>query len=241
LDRELRARADMLTGILDGADYQEWNPETDPLIPAQYSADNLSGKQICKEALLGEFGLPASAMRAPLIGIVSRLVTQKGMDWIPEIAPEIIAEGMSLVAVGTGDPAIEEAFRQMAAAYPQQIAIQINFDNALAHRIESGADIFVMPSRYEPCGLNQMYSLRYGAVPVVRATGGLDDTIDRDTGFKFADASKTALMGAIRAAGRAFASDSWQAMMRRGMAKDFSWNASAAAYSALYGQLSGEL
>ena len=239
LDSELRSRSDALTGILNGADYKEWNPETDPLIPARYSAHDLDGKRICKRDLLLEFGLPASAMRTPLIGIVSRLAPQKGMDWIPEIAPEIVAEGMSLVAVGTGDPAMEEAFRRMAAAYPEQIAVRIGFDNALAHRIEAGADIFVMPSRYEPCGLNQMYSLRYGAVPVVRATGGLDDTIDKDTGFKFADASATALLEAVRAAAKVFASpDSWQEMMRRGMARDFSWKASAAAYSALYGRLS---
>jgi starch synthase len=240
LDSELRSRADVLTGILNGADYEEWNPETDPLIPARYSSEELGGKQLCKRDLLLEFGLPASAMGAPLIGIVSRLVTQKGMDWIPEIAPGIVAEGMSLVAVGTGDPAIEESFRQMAAAYPERIAVRIDFDNALAHRIEAGADIFLMPSRYEPCGLNQMYSLRYGTVPVVRATGGLDDTIDKDTGFKFAEASAIALLEAIRAAGRGFASpDSWREMMRRGMSKDLSWKASAGAYSALYGRMLG--
>jgi len=145
---------------------------------------------------------------------------------------------MCLVALGTGDPEYEDFFRQMAADHPGSIAVRIGFDNALAHRIEAGADLFLMPSRYEPCGLNQMYSLRYGTVPVVRATGGLDDTIEEDTGFKFAEYSGEALLEAVRSAARAFADqDAWRAMMRRGMAQDFSWRTSAARYSALYRQL----
>jgi starch synthase len=145
---------------------------------------------------------------------------------------------MCLVALGTGDPEYEDFFLRMAAEYPGRIAVRIGFDNALAHRIEAGADLFLMPSRYEPCGLNQMYSLRYGTVPVVRATGGLDDTIDEDTGFKFAEYSGEALLAAVRSAAHVFADqDAWRAMMRRGMAQDFSWRASAARYSALYRQL----
>jgi starch synthase len=145
-----------------------------------------------------------------------------------------------LVALGTGDPEYEEFFLKMSAEYPDRIAVRIAFDNALAHRIEAGADMFLMPSRYEPCGLNQIYSLRYGTIPVVRATGGLDDTIEEGTGFKFAEHTGAALWAAIQAATEAFADpDAWRGMMRRAMAKDFSWKVSAAAYSALYRRLLG--
>jgi starch synthase len=240
LDDVLLARADALTGILNGADYREWNPETDPLIAARYSKDDLGGKQICKEQLLQQFGLPPDAMKGPLIGMVSRLTRQKGADILAEVAGKIVAEDMYLVALGTGDPEYEDFFRRMAAEYPGRIAVRIGFDNELAHRIEAGADMFLMPSHYEPCGLNQMYSLRYGTVPVVRATGGLDDTIEDGTGFKFAEYSGEALLGAVRAAARAFADqDAWRATMRRGMEKDFSWKTSAARYSALYRELLG--
>jgi starch synthase len=238
LDGALLARANVLTGILNGADYREWNPETDPLIPARYSADDLSGKQTCKRQLLEEFGLPPEAANGPLIGMVSRFTRQKGADILAEVAGNIASQGMSLVALGTGEPECEESFLQMASENPGRIAVRIGFDNALAHRIEAGADVFLMPSRYEPCGLNQMYSLRYGTVPVVRATGGLDDTIGEDTGFKFVEYSGTALLDAVRSADLAFADqDAWRAMMRRGMAQDYSWGSSAARYSALYRQL----
>jgi starch synthase len=238
LDGALLARADVLTGILNGADYREWNPETDALIPARYSAGDLSGKLTCKRQLLEEFGLPADAIQGPLIGMVSRFTRQKGADILAEVAGRIVAEGMCLVALGTGDPEYEEFFLHMAAEHPGRIAVRIGFDNALAHRIEAGADLFLMPSRYEPCGLNQMYSLRYGTVPVVRATGGLDDTIEEGTGFKFAEYSGEALLDAVRSAAQLFAGqDAWRAMMRRGMARDFSWKTSAARYSALYRQL----
>ena len=184
---------------------------------------------------------PAEAMERPLIGVVSRFVRQKGADLIAEAAPQIAAAGMYLVALGTGEPEYEDFFRQMNAEYPGRIAVKIGFDNALAHRIEAGADIFVMPSRYEPCGLNQIYSLRYGTVPVVRATGGLDDTIEEGTGFKFVEYSGAALLEALRAAAAAYADrDAWSAMVTRGMAKDFSWRTSAAAYSALYQRLLGQ-
>jgi starch synthase len=240
LDGALRARADVLSGILNGVDYREWNPETDPLIPARYSADDLSGKRVCKEHLLREFGLPLDAMDAPLLSVVSRFTRQKGADLLAEIAPDLIADGAYLVALGTGEPQYEEFFRRMQQEYPGRIAVRIEYDNSLAHRIEAGADIFLMPSRYEPSGLNQMYSLRYGAVPVVRATGGLDDTIEEDTGFKFAEYSSQALLDAVRAATQAYADpEGWRQMMRRGMAKDFSWKTSAAAYSALYRRLLG--
>jgi starch synthase len=240
LDGALRARADVLTGILNGTDYGEWDPRNDPAIPSLFGVDDLSGKAICKRELLAEFGLPAAAMERPLIGIVSRFTRQKGTDILAEVAGQIVADDVYMVALGTGDPEYETFFKQMAAEHPEHIAVRIGFDAGLAHRIEAGADMFVMPSHYEPCGLNQMYSLRYGTVPVVRATGGLDDTIDSDTGFKFAEYSGPALLGAVRAAVRAFSNqDAWQEMMRRGMRKDFSWKASAARYSALYRSLAG--
>jgi len=238
LDGALRARAGDLHGILNGADYQEWDPRHDPLIPALYSADDLSGKQACKRALIEEFGLPETANQRPLIGIVSRFTRQKGTDILAEVASEIAAGDIYMTALGSGDPEYEAFFRRMAADYPDRIALRVGYDNGLAHRIEAGADLFLMPSRYEPCGLNQIYSLRYGTVPVVRATGGLDDTIDEGTGFKFEEYSGAALLGAVRDAAQAFSNQTvWREMMRRGMQKDFSWKASAAGYSALYQQL----
>jgi starch synthase len=240
LDRVLGARAGVLSGILNGVDYAEWSPETDPLIPARYSAGDLSAKRVCKAALVEEFGLPPAAMERPLAGMVSRFTRQKGMDILAEAADEMMAQDIYLVGLGTGEPEFEDFFRRMAAAHPGRIAVRIGFDNALAHRIEAGADMFLMPSHYEPCGLNQIYSLRYGTAPVVRATGGLDDTIDEDTGFKFAEYSGPALAEAVRRAVEAFAvPDAWQAMMRRGMRKDFSWKTSAAVYSRLYQRMLG--
>jgi len=240
LDGALRARADSLSGILNGADYTEWSPDQDPLIPAHYSAADLSGKRVCKAALLAEFGLPPAALERPLMGVISRFTRQKGMDILAEAADEMMAQDLYLVGLGTGEPEFEEFFERMATAYPGRIAVRIGFDNGLAHRIEAGADLFLMPSRYEPCGLNQIYSLRYGTVPVVRATGGLDDTIDEDTGFKFAEYSGRALAGAVRSAIEAFSNqDAWQARMRHGMQKDFSWKSSAAVYSQLYQRLLG--
>jgi len=201
----------------------------------------LSGKRSCKEHLLAEVGLPAEAMDRPLLGIVSRFTAQKGTDILAQAAASILEEDTYIVALGTGEPVYEEFFRDMAARYPGRVAVRLGFDNGLAHRIEAGSDAFLMPSRYEPCGLNQIYSLRYGSVPVVRATGGLDDTIDEGTGFKFREYSGEALAEAVRAAVQAFADRSrWEAMMRRGMEKDFSWKASAAKYSALYGKLLGQ-
>jgi starch synthase len=228
----------VLTGILNGVDYREWSPDVDPLLPARYSVDDLSGKATCKEHLLNEAGLPPAAMDRPLMGIVSRFTRQKGSDLIADAAAEMMADDVYLVALGTGEPEYEAFFRQLAAAYPGRIAGQIGFDNRLAHLVEAGSDIFLMASRYEPCGLNQMYSLRYGTVPVVRATGGLNDTIDEETGFKFKDYSGRAFLDAVRAAVQAYSNRAaWLDMMRRGMQKDFSWNRSAAEYSELYRRL----
>jgi starch synthase len=238
LDGVLRARSQVLSGILNGVDYADWNPETDPLIAAHYSSADLSGKRICKRDLLNAFGLPVEAMDAPLIGIVSRLTGQKGPELVAEAADDLVAEGYYMVALGSGQPQYEELFQKMAARHPARIAVRIGFNNALAHKIEAGADLFLMPSRFEPCGMNQMYSLRYGTVPVVRATGGLDDTIEAGTGFKFWEYSGSALVGALRAVREAFAdAEGWRATMRAGMAKDFSWTVSAAEYARLYERL----
>jgi len=227
-------------GILNGANYNEWDPRHDPLIAAPYSADDLSGKEACKRALLAEFGLPDAALDRPLIGIVSRFTRQKGADILAEVAAEIAAADIYVAALGSGDPEYEAFFQQMAADHPDRIALRLGYDDGLAHRIEAGADMFLMPSHYEPCGLNQMYSLRYGTVPVVRATGGLDDTIDESTGFKFTEYTGQALLGAVLEAAEAFSNRTlWREMMRRGMQKDFSWKASAAGYSALYQRLAG--
>ena len=238
LDGALRARAAVLTGILNGVDYREWSPDVDPQLPARYSVDDLSGKRVCKARLLQEFGLPEEAMDRPLIGIVSRFTRQKGTDILAEVAAEIVDEGFYLVALGSGEPEYEEFFRRMAADHPGSIAVRIGYHNGLSHLIEAGSDLFLMPSHYEPCGLNQMYSLRYGTVPVVRATGGLNDTIDEGNGFKFAEYSGAALLRAVQEAGAAYAKpDRWAAMMRRGMQQDFSWKTSAGAYSGLYRRL----
>ncbi len=240
LDGALRARAAVLSGILNGADYREWDPETDPLIPARFSAEDLSGKAVCKEHLLREFDLPAAEADRPLIGMVTRLTAQKGVDLVLDAAADIVGAGANMVVLGSGNPAYEALFQRMPADFPGRVATRIGFDNRLAHLIEAGADIFLMPSQYEPCGLNQIYSLHYGTVPVVRATGGLDDTIDSETGFKFAGYSGAALIAAVRQALTAFENgDEWLARMRRGMARDFSWKTSASQYSALYRRLLG--
>jgi starch synthase len=235
LDARLRHRASVLSGILNGVDYADWNPQTDPRIAARYSAEDLSGKAACKRQLLAEFGLPPEAMDRPLLGMVSRFTRQKGTDLVEEIAAQLAAGDVYLVALGTGDSEYEDFFRRVQEEHPGRIAARIGFDDGLAHRIEAGADIFLMPSHYEPCGLSQIYSLHYGTVPVVRATGGLDDTIEEGTGFKFAEYSGEGFLEAVRAAVRAFADrEEWQRMMRRGMRRDFSWKTPAAAYSELY-------
>jgi starch synthase len=238
LDGVLRARAGVLHGILNGVDYSQWNPESDPHIAARYGPDDLSGKRACKLDLMREFGIDAGALERPLLGVVSRLASQKGADLICKIAGGLAAEDLYLALLGTGDADLEKALTLAAAAHPGRIQVRIGYDEALAHKIEAGADIFLMPSRYEPSGLNQMYSLRYGTVPVVRSTGGLDDTIDEETGFKFHEPSAPALLQATQAAAAAFSDhEGWTARMRRGMRRDFSWKASAKAYSALYQQL----
>ena len=238
LDGLLRARARDLYGILNGVDYNQWNPETDPAIPTHFSAADLSGKAACKRELLKEFGLHASPLDRPLIGIVSRLTGQKGADLIAQAAPALFSRDVSMVVLGSGEPQYESLFRQIRDRFPDRVGVFLGYNDGLAHRIESGADIFLMPSRYEPCGLNQIYSLRYGTVPVVRATGGLDDTIDPQTGFKFYDYSAEALLEAMSDCLDAWGNqDRWTAMMRTGMQRDFSWMASAVQYDSLFRRL----
>ena len=242
LEGVVRSRADRLVGILNGVDYSAWSPEHDKLIAARYSAREMAGKRACKQDLLDAFALPAEDLSKPLIGVVSRFVDQKGFDLIAEVAPELMKEELAIVALGAGEPKYEKLFRELAAEFPGKVGVKIAYDNAIAHKIEAGADFFLMPSRYEPCGLNQIYSLRYGTVPIVRATGGLDDTIEpfdsanfRGTGFKFQTYDGAALLGAVQAALGVYRSESaWRRVQANGMAKDFSWQSSAIEYGRLY-------
>ena len=242
LDGVARSRADRLVGILNGVDYTAWNPEKDKLIAANYSAKDLSGKQVCKQDLLEVFGLPHELLERPVIGIVSRFADQKGFDLIAEKAHELMREDLVLVVVGTGERKYEDLFRALAAAYPGRVGVKIAYDNTLAHKVEAGADMFLMPSRYEPSGLNQMYSLKYGTVPIVRATGGLDDSIEpfdvehgTGTGFKFKEYSGEALLFAVRQALHHYMDERiWKRIQLNGMAKDFSWKKPAAEYAKLY-------
>jgi starch synthase len=236
-----RKRANRLVGILNGVDYTAWNPAKDELIAANYSAKDLSGKQVCKQDLLEVFGLPQEHL-GPVIGIVSRFVDQKGFDLIAEKAHELMKEDLVLVVLGTGDRKYEKLFSALAAAYPGRVGLKVAYDNALAHKVEAGADMFLMPSRYEPSGLNQMYSLKYGTVPIVRATGGLDDSIEpfdvehgTGTGFKFYEYSGEALLYALRQALHHYLDQGiWKRIQLNGMAKDFSWKGPAGQYANLY-------
>jgi 1,4-alpha-glucan branching enzyme len=244
LDGVLRARASRLAGILNGADYQTWNPQTDPFIARTYSPQDLSGKAVSKADLQQAMGLPQDA-RVPLIGMVSRLVPQKGFDLLEAVAEELFARPVQLAVLGSGDRRFEDFLRSVAARYPAKAAIRIAFDDAAAHKIEAGADIFLMPSHYEPCGLNQLYSLKYGTIPVVRATGGLKDSVrefdpstGEGTGFLFEPYQGSALLGALDRALSTYARpEQWDRLIRNAMAADFSWPRSAAAYQALYENL----
>lgn len=242
LEGVLRDRAATVTGILNGVDYDEWSPQTDKFAVAKYSPQDLSGKAKSRQDLLATFGVTNADPKVPVIGIVSRFAAQKGFDLIAQIADRLAREEMIIVALGAGDKPYEELFRRLSKQFPNKIAVKVAYDNAIAHKIEAGADMFLMPSRYEPCGLNQIYSLKYGTVPIVRATGGLDDTIEpwdarsgKGTGFKFTEYSGEALLLTIKLALQAFRDQtSWQVLMRNGMAKDFSWNASAREYGKVY-------
>ena len=244
LDSVLRARADGVSGILNGIDLSVWNPQTDPYLPAPFSRDDLGGKAASKQAVLERYGFATDAVTLgrPLIGIVSRMVPQKGLDLLAEIAQDLPTLRATLVVLGTGMAEYENLWRRLAVRWPGCIGARIGFDEELAHLIEAGADMFLMPSRFEPCGLNQMYSLRYGTVPVVRATGGLADTVEpfdraasRGTGFTFAKYSGAALLTALREALEAFGDrPAWRELQLRGMARDHSWDVSAREYVKVY-------
>ncbi len=244
LEGVLRSRNPNVAGILNGVDYHEWNPATDANIATHFSPDSLAGKQECRRDLLRSFSLdPESA--TPVIGIVSRFAAQKGFDLISLAADRLARENATIVILGSGDKDYEELFRRLVRQYPQRFAVKVGYDNELAHKIEAGADMFLMPSRYEPCGLNQIYSLKYGTVPIVRATGGLDDTIDsfdprtgKGTGFKFHEYTPEALLTTVRAALACFAKpDEWRKLQLNGMAKDFSWTVAAREYIKIYDRL----
>jgi starch synthase len=245
LDWILRARSDRLTGITNGVDYDVWNPETDPHIAAKFSAANLSGKKTCKLDLLRRFGLPQEPER-PIIAIISRLVTQKGYDLIRQLNGAIIQSGSFFIALGAGAQEYEDFLQRWHDSAPRQIGIYKGYaGEPLAHQIEAGADMFLMPSYYEPCGLNQMYSMRYATVPIVRATGGLDDTVENfdpnrgtGTGFKFREYNAGALLEKIREAHYFYSKpDAWQKLQLNGMAMDNSWDAAAQKYIQLYQEI----
>ena len=240
LEGTLQRRSGDLFGILNGVDYEEWDPAIDPHIAAHYSAKNLEGKKECRRDLLHAFGFGGIGEQTAVIGVVSRFATQKGFDFIVDIIDRLVQEDVVLVMLGNGEEYYERLLVEVASSFPAKVRVQVKFDNVLAHKIEAGSDMFLMPSRYEPGGLNQIYSLRYGTVPIVRATGGLEDTIDEQpngggNGFKFGGYDSEALLEAIRRALAAFRNkEEWTAMMRRGMAEDFSWNKPAAEYVKVY-------
>ena len=245
LDWLLRARSDRLAGITNGVDYDVWNPETDPHIASNFSAKDLSGKRECKRDLLSKFGLPSNGDR-PVIATISRLVSQKGYDLITQIADAILQTGATFIALGAGDREYEDFLQYWHDRAPHQVGIYKGYaGEPLAHQIEAGADIFLMPSLYEPCGLNQMYSMRYGTVPVVRATGGLDDTVENfhpvrgtGNGFKFHDYNSAALLDKIREALYFYGMpQTWQHIQRNGLAMDNSWSHAAKGYIQLYEEI----
>jgi len=244
LDGVLRERSAVIQGILNGVDYERWNPETDPFLPAGYSAAAPQGKARCKEALLQAFGLDGGP-EVPLFATISRLADQKGFDLIAAAIPALAAKGLRYCILGSGDRYYQDLFTGLARDFPGRIAVRIGYDDALAHLIEAGADCYLMPSRFEPCGLNQMYSLRYGTIPVVRAVGGLVDTVEpfdpvrgTGTGFVFRDYDLAALLRALDEALAAFArQDDWARLRANAMAADFSWEASARRYADLYRSL----
>jgi starch synthase len=247
LDGLLRARSNRLVGIVNGVDYGEWDPETDPHLFYHYSAGDLTGKRNCKRELLREIGFDERTA-APLVGIVSRLTPQKGFDLCFEALPAFLAHrDMRLVALGSGEPRYEEFFQSLEKRFPGKAWFYRGFHEKLAHRIEAGADIFLMPSRFEPCGLNQMYSLRYGTPPVVHKTGGLADTVEpcdaaagSGTGFVFEHFTADGLAWALDQALSTYRSHpAWERLIANGMAKDFSWDVQGREYVELYGRLAG--
>lgn len=241
LDGILRTRKSDLYGIINGIDYEDWSPEKDPDIPAKYDKENTGNKKTCKASLQEAFKLPVTE-NIPLIGTISRLADQKGFDLIASSLEEMLSYGTQYVILGTGERKYHDLFTELSKKFPKSFSVRIAYDNKLAHLIEAGADMFLMPSRYEPCGLNQLYSLRYGTVPVVRGVGGLEDTIrdyskepGRGTGFKFYDYSDKAMLDAVKRALTVYEDkDKWLSLIKRCMSEDFSWQRSAKEYIDLY-------
>ena len=243
LEGILQKRAKDLAGILNGVDYTQWNPEQDPWLVSNYSAEDLQGKQQCKIDLLNQFGIQNSQDR-PLIGIISRMADQKGFDLLQAIADAMVRDGFSMVVLGTGEERYTQFFLSLQERHPDYVGARISYDEWLAHKIEGGADLFLMPSRFEPCGLNQIYSLKYGTVPVVRATGGLDDTIQdysqspHGNGFKFDRYAPDELLATARRALEVYRTPArWKELVKNGMKRDFSWHRSAQRYAELYQSL----
>ncbi len=242
LEGVLRDRRASLFGIVNGVDYETWSPEADKLIVKKYDVETLSDKAANKTELLKLTGLHTDRKDKPLIGVISRLADQKGFDLIEEVAEELFELDFTLVLLGTGQEKYHTLFEELAKKYPERISVNFKFDERLAHLIEAGADMFLMPSRFEPCGLNQLYSLRYGTAPVARKTGGLADTIvdyneakGKATGFLFEEYTGEALLAVVKRALALFEKKkSWQALVKRGMKKDFSWKKSAKRYAELY-------
>ncbi|MEJ5348260.1 MAG: glycogen synthase GlgA [Desulfosoma sp.] len=245
LDGILRRRQNALVGILNGIDTVQWNPAEDPFIPAPFDADRLEGKKVCKEKVLEELGFPDVVRQNPLCVVVSRLVHQKGIDLILEALDEMMNLSVSLAVLGTGDPHLERLLLQAQSCHSERVRVVLAFDEGLAHRLEAGGDIFLMPSRYEPCGLNQMYSMRYGTIPIVAATGGLDDSVvdaaqfpETGNGFKFYVHTKEAFLAALKEALDTFQdSEKWRGLQQRAMREDFSWDRAARAYVSLYEEM----
>jgi starch synthase len=241
LDGVIRGRQADLSGIVNGIDDEVWNPARDSALAARYDTAALGGKALCKAALQAELGLPQGA-DAVMFGVVSRLTSQKGLDLLLEAVPALLREGAQLVVQGSGDAVLEQAFKALAAAHPAQVCARIGYDEALAHRLIAGVDAILVPSRFEPCGLTQMYGLRYGTVPVVRQVGGLADTVQdvdaagaQGTGFVFQAATGRALEEALMRALRLYRKPAaWRAVMLEGMRRDLSWGAAAQAYEGVY-------
>lgn len=241
LENLLNSRADHLKGIRNGVDYEVWNPEGDPYIARRFSATDMTGKEECKRDLLRTVGLEADA-RTPVIGMISRLTDQKGFDIMTEALDGILKQDARLVLLGTGEAKHETFWRDAAKRHAKRVAARIAFDEVMAHKIEAGADMFLMPSRFEPCGMNQMYGLRYGTIPIVRATGGSDETVEdydpqtgQGNGFKFRDHAPAAVVSAVERALRVYAeADAWKALQQNAMQCDFSWKTAAQEYLQLY-------
>jgi starch synthase len=245
LDGVLRARTRDLYGILNGVDYQVWNPATDSKIAAHYTPERLDGKVTCRKDLLHAFGVSNLSEGTPVLGMVSRLATQKGLDLLAQMFDQLVQENMFLLVLGTGEPYYENLLRGWQERFPLKIAVSITYDETLAHKVEAGSDMVLMPSRSEPCGLNQIYGMKYGTVPVVRATGGLDDTVQEwlpaaqtGTGFRFQEYKAEAFLHAVRTALAAFADkQQWRKLMRNGMERDYSWTQPAKEYIQLYEEI----